>query len=257
LSVEPNPPKLRVAVTIDMEHDCPPYLSSWCGMEAGAPLFLDLLHQESVPATFFTTGDVARRYPSVLERIVAAGHELGCHGDTHRRFSAMTPTEARAEIATASEVLRRLAPVTSFRAPNLDFPEPYLDLLVEHGYAVDSSAAAYKVRKGHPRRPVIAHGIVRLPASTMPSVIRLPGLLRQFALRLQADPVVLFFHPWEFVDMTREPIPLDCRFRTGAPALAALRSAIHDLRKRGAEFMTMDRLADGYRAPDPTHPGNQ
>lgn len=238
-----NPPRpLRVVLTIDLEHDCPPYLSGYRGMEEGAPRFLDLLRREGVSATCFATGDVARRYPALIRELAAAGHELGCHGDTHRRFGGMNAAEAAAEIEAATETLRALAPVTSFRAPNLDFPAPFLPLLAARGYSVDSSLAAYKIHKGHPSRPLLAGGLLRVPVATTPSAIRLPRLLRQFILWQQRDPIVLFFHPWEFVDFTRAAIPLDCRFRTGPPALTTLSAAIGFLRRRGAEFTTLREL---------------
>lgn len=145
---------LRVALTVDLEHDCPPYLSSYRGMEEGAPRLLELLAGMRVPATLFATGDVARRYPAVMRQIVASGHELGCHGNTHRRFGGMAEHEARAELVAASDILRSYGKVTSFRAPNLDLPEDFVPLLMQSGYTLDLSLAAYKVHKGHPSRPI-------------------------------------------------------------------------------------------------------
>ena len=78
----------------------------------------------------------------------------------------------------------------------------------------------------------------------MPSLVRLPGLVRPFVLDWLREPLVLFFHPWEFVDVTREPIPWDCRFRTGAPALASLAAAIAYLRRRGDSFVLMRDFAN-------------
>jgi len=238
---------MKASLTIDMEHDCPPFLKSYRGMEEGAPLFLELLDRAEVTATFFCTGDVARRFPETMRQIVAGGHELSCHGDTHRRFSTMTEEEARREIADSSAVLRSFGDVTGFRAPNLDFPDAFLPLLADHGYSLDSSLAAYKPHKGHPRRPLTQHGLLRIPTSTMPSVVRLPRLLSRPLLRMLREPVVLFFHPWEFVDMTRAAIPRDCRFSTGRPALDALQDAIDGLRARGAEFLTMRQLGERLR----------
>src|SRR6185437_657121 len=120
------------------------------------PRLLELLAAQRVPATLFATGDVARRYPATMRQIVASGHELGCHGDTHRRFGGMDETEARAELSAASGVLRGYGTVTSFRAPNLDMPETLLPLLAENGYTLDSSLASYKVHKRHPSRPLQA-----------------------------------------------------------------------------------------------------
>src|SRR5690349_11802564 len=102
---------MNVCITIDTEHDCPPYLTTYQGIEVGVPRLLSLLAEENVPATFFTTGDVARRYPELIQRIVAEGHELGCHGDSHRRFSTLDEAAARSEIRDATATLRRHAPV--------------------------------------------------------------------------------------------------------------------------------------------------
>jgi peptidoglycan-N-acetylglucosamine deacetylase len=233
---------MKVAITVDVEHDCPPFLRTYRGIEEGMPRLLALLAEEDVRGTFFTTGDVARRYPGTVRALVSAGHELGCHGDTHRRFSELDEAEARQEIEHASETLRAFSQVESFRAPNLDFPERYLPILRDAHYRFDSSQGRHKPGSFF-KAPTIESGLRRIPASTAPSVVRLPRLIRERVLARMADPVVLFFHPWEFVDMTRAPIPLDCRFRTGEPALADLRAAIRFFASRGAEFHPLRALA--------------
>src|SRR5690349_15717647 len=131
-----------------MEHDCPPFLATYRGMEEGAPKFIDLLQKAGVSCTFFCTGDVARRFPETMRRIAGAGHELGSHGDTHRRFGTMSDAEAIAEIDASAATLRQFGEVTSFRAPNLDMPEAYLPLLAARGFTLDSSVGAYKPHKG-------------------------------------------------------------------------------------------------------------
>src|SRR5690348_1933676 len=76
-----------VCFTVDYEPDCPPYMTdTFRGVEEATRPLLALLHEEGVPSTFFSTGVVAERYPAAIEAIVAGGHELGCHGHTHRKF---------------------------------------------------------------------------------------------------------------------------------------------------------------------------
>lgn len=87
-----------VAFTIDLEPDCPPFLSGYRGVEHGLPALLELLADLRVPATFFTTGDVASRYPRSIDRLLAEGHELGCHGMTHTAFTSLSFEAAREEI---------------------------------------------------------------------------------------------------------------------------------------------------------------
>lgn len=212
-------------------------------MEEGFEAFLSVLSAAGIPCTCFATGDVARRYPRAMDTLLQRGHELASHGDTHRRFSTMTYEQARAEIAQADAELRRFSPITSFRAPNLDFPNRFIPLLEAAGYTIDSSIAAYKPHKGHPRAPLRHGAITRLPASTMPSLVRLPGSLQRLVLAPLRDASVLFFHPWEFVDLRRAPIPWDCRAGTGPHALASLETAIATLAARGAQFLTLRDLA--------------
>jgi hypothetical protein len=49
-------------------------------------------------------------------------------------------------------------------------------------------------------------------------------------------------HPWEFVDLRRERLRLDCRFRTGADALSDLRAVIRLFKAQGARFLRMNAL---------------
>lgn len=239
---------LDVAFTVDVEPDCPPYLTGYRGIEQGLPRLLAMLGEEGVPATFFTTGEIARRYPDVVSAIVTARHELASHGMTHRAFTEMTPDEAQREIEESAEILRRHAPVTSFRAPYLRFPQQYAGLLEASGFEVDSSGAKYKwersaVRAGALRAGECAGTIRRIPASVTSSVLRLPRVMRETYLRALATPVVLFVHPWEFVDLRRERLRFDCRFRTGEIGLACVRDVIRSFAARGARFTTMRELA--------------
>ena len=228
-----------VAFTVDLEQDCPPFLSGFRGMEQGFPALADLLARLGVPATFFTTGDVATRYPNAIHRLLADGHELGCHGMTHAAFTSLDLPAARSEIERSARILREFSPVTSFRAPYLRFPETYLDLLDANGFALDSSQARYKLEYYRTRRSVRIH---RVPASVTSSVLRLPRLARSAYLSALSSPVVLFVHPWEFVDLRRERLRLDCRFKTGDIALACVEDVLTSYIRRGARFVRLREL---------------
>jgi len=231
---------LRVSITVDFEPDCPPYLSSaFRGIEEGAPALLSLFAGTGIAATYFTTGEVAERFPNSVRALVDAGHELGCHGVTHSAFDTLDEPTARWEIESSAARLREFGEVTSFRAPYLRFPEPYVRLLEDAGFALDSSLAKYKRSYRAPRQPTTLR---RIPASMTSSVLRLPALVRDPWLLSLADPVVLFVHPWEFVDLTRERLRYDCRFRTGGVALRCLREVIQLFQSRGASFHTMREL---------------
>lgn len=236
----PSSSPLQVCITVDLEPDCPPYLWTWRGLVEGAPKLLELFAEQQIAATYFVTGDTAGRHPEAVQALLAAGHELACHGMTHRSFMDMDRHDARWEIEESARRLREFGAVNAFRAPYLRFPDEYLDLLEAAGFSIDSSQAKYKrsyYKSSTPTR------LFRIPASMTSSVLRLPAWLRDQWLLALRSPVVLFVHPWEFVDLRRERLRLDCRFRTGTPALDDLLAVIRLFKSRGATFSTIGGLA--------------
>ncbi len=230
----------RVSITVDFEPDCPPYLSTtFRGIHEAAPKLLRLFADTGIRATYFTTGQVAERYPEHVDAVVSRGHELGCHGMTHTAFDTLDPAAAKWEIERSAAILREFGPVTSFRAPYLRFPEQYVSLLESADFLLDSSLAKYKRAYYARRRPT---SLTRIAASMTSSVYRLPRVIRNPWMLALRDPVVLFVHPWEFVDLTHEDLRYDCRFRTGDFALRALREVIELFQRAGATFLPMREL---------------
>src|SRR5215203_4320463 len=89
---------IRNAMTIDVEDyfqvsAFAPHIdrASWptreCRVEANVERILMMLADANVHATFFTLGWIAERYPAMVQRIVAGGHELASHGYAHLRAS--------------------------------------------------------------------------------------------------------------------------------------------------------------------------
>lgn len=230
------------AFTCDLEPDCPPYLRGFRGVEEGLPKLLGLLESLKVRATFFTTGEVAQKYPEAVRAVLAGGHELACHGMSHTAFTEMTRDQARAEIVDSAAILREFSPVTSFRAPYLKFPDTYLDLLEGAGFDLDSSQAKYKKAYYDSKRSAVRTTLRRIPASLTSSALRIPRLFREAYVRAVAEPVVLFVHPWEFVDLRREKLRFDCRFRTGDVAIECVGDVLQGMQRRGAKFQTMQEL---------------
>ena len=232
----------NAAFTCDLEPDCPPYLKGFRGVEEGLPKLLALLESLGIRATFFTTGEVAQKYPEAARAVIAGGHELACHGMSHTAFTEMSRDAARAEIAESAAILREFAPVTSFRAPYLRFPDAYLGLLEGAGFVVDSSQAKYKKAYYDSRRAAPPTSLRRIPASLTSSALRIPRLLREAYVRAVSEPAVLFVHPWEFVDLRREKLRFDCRFRTGDVAIECVGDVLRGMQRRGAKFLTIEEL---------------
>ncbi len=87
--------------------------------DAAVPSILQTLRRENVPATFFVTGDFARRYPASVSRIVAAGHRVGNHSDRHLEYPTLTNAQikmdlARAETAISSASGKQAKPLFRF-----------------------------------------------------------------------------------------------------------------------------------------------
>jgi len=233
-----------VSITFDVEHDCPPYLTSTRGMEEGLPRILDLLEEKGIRATFFFTAEMAKKFPELVKRVVDEGHELGSHNYNHERLDRVTREEGERVIEKSLEVLRKFGDVVSFRAPNLQFPNYYYDILAKNGILVDSSKATYKGYRGG----VSFFGdVLEVPASTTSSVIRLPWRIQRIIHPLLREPKVYFAHPWEFVPMQREKIRWDCRFNTGDKAVELLGRLIDFYKKENARFLTMREYYEVYQ----------
>ena len=66
---------------------------------------LEVLAQHGARATFFQCGVHARRRPEVVRQVVAAGHEIGNHTDTHSPLWLRSPGFIYEEVARAQEAL--------------------------------------------------------------------------------------------------------------------------------------------------------
>lgn len=201
-------------------------------VEEGVERILGLLAPTDSRATFFVLGWVARKVPGVVRRIAEAGHEIGCHGDLHRRVAEMSPEEFRADVVRSRDVLQELLGrrVTAFRSPEWSMrttDNPALAILVEEGFALDSSLvdAPPVGVAGNPTRPVV----IRTPSGP---ILEVPPLMGTFFFRralwgggvcmrltrfsrvnraieralADGSSPVLYCHPWEFDD-AHPPMP--------------------------------------------------
>lgn len=66
---------------------------------------LDGLAEREVHATFFLCGYRVEQYPELAARIASEGHEIGSHGDAHRFFTQLSPSEVCADLRAAEEKL--------------------------------------------------------------------------------------------------------------------------------------------------------
>jgi polysaccharide deacetylase family protein (PEP-CTERM system associated) len=232
------PDSPRCALTIDLEEwfhglELPP--DRWAGLDRRAAAvterLLDLLAAHDARATFFVLGRIAEAHPDLVQRILAAGHEVGSHGYEHQFAYRQSPDEFARDLDRSLTALHRAgAPtISSYRAPYFSITNQSLwalDRLTAAGITLDSSIMpAPNPRYGIASAPLGPHTIqtaggplVELPVSCL-ELSWLPGrplarvpfaggfYLRFFPLMVtraairqtlrQGRPVVLYLHPWE------------------------------------------------------------
>ncbi|MGY1604674.1 polysaccharide deacetylase family protein [Geodermatophilus sp. SYSU D00815] len=83
------------------------------------PAVLDVLASHGVPATFFCVGYRAREHPELVHRMVAEGHAVGSHSETHR-VTGLPAREAMADYLAGRRSLEDVLgrPVPLFRPPH-------------------------------------------------------------------------------------------------------------------------------------------
>jgi polysaccharide deacetylase family protein (PEP-CTERM system associated) len=203
---------------------------------------LDLLAESNQHGTFFILGWTAERFPDLVRKIQAAGHEIGCHSYAHRLVYELTPGEFRDDTLRARKVIEDAAgvPVLAYRAPSFSITPRSLwalDILAELGFKVDCSIfPIHHDLYGFPTAPRQPFRI-RVNGSTLlefpPPTLRIGrwnmpvtggGYLRQlpFNFQLRAlktleerrEAVQLYFHPWELdPDQPRIAASLRSRLR--------------------------------------------
>jgi len=111
------------------------------GPLAGVKRILEILERNQVQSTFFVPGYTARRYPTVIKNIVAAGHEIAHHGDMHEQPAAATVEQEIQYIERGIESLQKVAGVTpiGYRAPFWELSWNTPELLVDYGFLYDTS----------------------------------------------------------------------------------------------------------------------
>lgn len=114
---------------------------------------MDILAENDTKATFFTLGNVAEKFPQLIQRMADEGHEVASHGYSHRNIYSMNRKEMLEDISKSVKLLEDASgqKVIGFRAPNFSirehlFPE-YCEALAANGIRYDSSLFPMKVIK--------------------------------------------------------------------------------------------------------------
>ena len=111
------------------------------GVVRGMPRIISLLERHDLDASFFVPGHTAATYPEVVPMILEDGHEVGHHGHIHLRTDKVSTADAargaRAGLRGAGG--GGSAPPAGYRSPAWEMTPETLRMLVDAGFAYDSS----------------------------------------------------------------------------------------------------------------------
>jgi len=160
--------RMQVVLGFDMETDVGSWTPYYEGMVHGTRVILDILGRRRVTATFFFTGDAARKRPETVGDVRARGHEIGAHtlfhetiGDSIFDIPGMMPIleeEVPNRLRLCTEWIEKASgtrPV-SFRCPRLFGSTAVVNALDALGYVADATYPMFyyreRLRPYHPSR---------------------------------------------------------------------------------------------------------
>jgi len=204
---------------------------SWTSRESrvvgNTQRLLIIFEQFDVRGTFFVLGWVAERHPQLVRDIAARGHEIACHGFSHRLVYEQSPEEFYEETLRSKNLLEDItgSAVLGYRAASYSIVRESLwalDILVELGFVYDSSIfPVHHDRYGIPDAERAPHRMstpngkfivewplatakilgFRLPVAGGGYFRLLPYWLSRWGLasinRRELRPFIFYLHPWE------------------------------------------------------------
>ena len=173
------------------------------------PVILSILEEYGIKATFFMVGENVGYYPAAARAVVEAGHEIGNHTFSHRKFDKLGEEELRCEILSCEEAIYQVshAPVHLIRPPEGQMSESMRKVIGELDYRV-----------------ILWDVDTRDWAHTPPETIA-----RHILDTVQAGDIILMH---DFIGYN-------------SPTPAALRIVVPALLERGFHFVTVGELVEG------------
>jgi peptidoglycan/xylan/chitin deacetylase (PgdA/CDA1 family) len=214
---------------------------------AGLRAIDPILSDNEIAATLFTTAHFAEYFPKQIHALGKI-HEIASHTYHHSQFEEKDLTASRAKL---QEITGKN--ITGIRMPRMR-PVSY-DAVKEAGYLYDASIHPTWLPGRYnnldlPRTAYFEKDLLRIPASVSPR-LRLPlfwlsfknfpfDFYKNLAIKtLRNDGVLsLYFHPWEFVDITNFGLPRYTRSICGDALVKRLQKLLKLLKKEG-DFITM------------------
>lgn len=213
-----------------------------------------LLKSHGITSTMFTTARYAIEYSNAIKQL-SQQHEIASHTYDHSNFE-------KTDLLKSKKVLEEITGKTigGLRMPRMK-PVP-MEWVSEAGYRYDSSVNPTWIpgrynNRHLPRTFYTENGVLRLPASVTP-ILRIPlfwlsfknfpyPLFKNLCLKaLKKDGYLsLYFHNWEFSDLTHFPLPKYLIKNSGRVLADRLDKLVTDLKKEAA-FDTVSNYISKY-----------
>lgn len=148
---------------------------------------LDILRENEIKTTFFLTGFWIEKYPELVKKIVAEGHELGNHTWTHPHLNTLDKTSITTELERVHSALTDLGGKEPhlFRPPFGEYSDKVIEAADALGYQtiqwsidsldwkdLDEGAIIERVNGNlHPGAIVLFHNNGRYTTDALPEII--------------------------------------------------------------------------------------
>jgi peptidoglycan/xylan/chitin deacetylase (PgdA/CDA1 family) len=216
------------------------------GLDAITPILL----QPDITCTLFTTANFAQHYPESMATL-AQKNEIASHTFYHSVFEEK-------DLLLSKIALEKIIgqPIFGLRMPRMRAVA--MQAVMNAGYSYDSSINPTYLPGRYnnfnlPRKKYVDAGMVRFPVSVTPN-LRIPlfwlsfknfpyPIFKKLAIQtLKKDGYLsLYFHPWEFTDISHIQIPTFTKRHSGTVLLNRLYQLITDLKNEGS-FCTMHQF---------------
>jgi hypothetical protein len=213
------------------------------GLDALIPIW----EKYQTPCTLFTTANYALSFPETIKSL-SQKHEIASHTFYHSAFK-------NEDLLKSREALEQITgtKIYGLRMPRMRAVD--MQEVLKAGYTYDSSINPTYLPGRYnnfnlPRTTYVQEGMTRVPASVSPG-LRLPLFwlgfknypywlfLKLCKQTLQKDKCLcLYFHPWEFTDISKYNLPNYVKKPDDKLLVARLEKLIIDLSSL-SEFITM------------------
>lgn len=218
----------------------------------GLLFLLGLLSKHNIKATFFTTANFARHNKDLIKELDEKGHEIACHGYEHSDSYLIDLSKILLAKQEIEEIIGKS--MIGFRAPRFEIKN--IPELSRFGFSYDSSIHPTFIpgryinitanRKIHKIGNIMEIPISTLPLFRLPifwlAFKNLPFIYSKIFTKINAlfsNYTMLYFHPWEFADLSKIKVPRYIKKKHGKELLNLLEKYILFCKNQGYNFNTV------------------